>query len=146
MAMRGIDVSSWDAGIDLAAVPADFVIVKATQGTGYLSPDFAAQSAGALAAGRLLGCYHYVGGQGAAAEAEWFAGAVRSRGLLGTAVLAVDWEAGQNSAWGDEGYLRELVSRVIELTGVRPLVYASLSAFPWGVAAEQTRANEILQG
>ena len=39
MTMNGIDVSNWQAGINLAAVPADFVIMKATQGTNYISPD-----------------------------------------------------------------------------------------------------------
>ena len=33
MAMNGIDISNWQKGIDLAAVPCDFVIAKATQGT-----------------------------------------------------------------------------------------------------------------
>ena len=33
--LNGIDVSNWQKGINLAAVPADFVICKATQGTTY---------------------------------------------------------------------------------------------------------------
>ena len=40
MSLNGIDVSNWQAGINLAAVPADFVIMKATEGTNYVSPDF----------------------------------------------------------------------------------------------------------
>ncbi|MDE6829703.1 MAG: hypothetical protein K2P34_05145, partial [Lachnospiraceae bacterium] len=38
MSMNGIDISSWQRGIDLAAVPCEFVIVKATEGTSYLNP------------------------------------------------------------------------------------------------------------
>ena len=37
--LNGIDVSNWQKGINLAAVPADFVICKATQGTTYVSKD-----------------------------------------------------------------------------------------------------------
>lgn len=33
MALKGIDISSWQSGLNIAAVPADFVIIKATQGT-----------------------------------------------------------------------------------------------------------------
>ena len=39
MSLKGIDISNWQNGIDLSAVPADFVICKATQGTWYVSPD-----------------------------------------------------------------------------------------------------------
>lgn len=37
MALNGIDISNWQAGIDLSVVPCDFVIAKATQGTSYIS-------------------------------------------------------------------------------------------------------------
>lgn len=43
MSMRGIDISNWQAGIDLDAVDYEFVMMKATQGTRYMSPDFARQ-------------------------------------------------------------------------------------------------------
>ena len=39
MSMNGIDISSRQAGIDLAKVPCDFVICKATEGVGYVNPD-----------------------------------------------------------------------------------------------------------
>ena len=35
MALNGIDISNWQKGIDLSKVPCDFVICKATEGTGY---------------------------------------------------------------------------------------------------------------
>ena len=35
--MNGIDISAWQENIDLSKVPCDFVIVKATEGTGYTS-------------------------------------------------------------------------------------------------------------
>lgn len=43
MILNEIDISSWKAGINLSLVPADFVIVKVTEGTGYFSPNFTEQ-------------------------------------------------------------------------------------------------------
>ena len=36
MSMNGIDISHWQNGIDLNAVPCEFVIMKATQGTSFV--------------------------------------------------------------------------------------------------------------
>ena len=62
--MNGIDISKWQKGINLAAVPCDFVIVKATQGVSYTSPEFHNQISQAQALGKLIGVYHYAGGGG----------------------------------------------------------------------------------
>ena len=40
MALNGIDISNWQSGINLAVVPCDFVVIKATEGTGYVNPDY----------------------------------------------------------------------------------------------------------
>lgn len=36
MTMNGIDISNWQRDINLSAIKADFVIVKATEGIGYV--------------------------------------------------------------------------------------------------------------
>ena len=36
--LRGIDISSHQGDIDLAPLAIDFVIIKATEGTGYVNP------------------------------------------------------------------------------------------------------------
>ena len=132
MAMQGIDISGWEAGIDLSKVPFDFVIVKATQGVGFVSRCCDAQIQQAISLGKPFGFYHYVGGAGATAEADFFVN--NCTGYFGRGIPCIDWESGQNSAWGDTGYLKRLVQRVIDRTGVKPLIYASASSFPWGVA------------
>lgn len=38
MSLNGIDISNHQAGLDLAKVSADFVICKATEGTGFVDP------------------------------------------------------------------------------------------------------------
>lgn len=125
MTLQGIDIASWQAGIDLATVPLDFAIVKATQGTGYTNPDYARAISQVLGAGRLGGAYHYVSGGNAQAEADHFVDVVG--GNVGRVVLAIDWEQGDNAAWGNVAYLDAVVSRVIERTGVEPLIYCSQS-------------------
>ena len=36
--LRGIDISSHQGDIDLSPLAIDFVIIKATEGTGYINP------------------------------------------------------------------------------------------------------------
>lgn len=132
MTMQGIDISGWQAGIDLAKVPCDFVIVKATQGTGYVSESCDAQVQQAISLGKPFGFYHYVNGSGAQAEADFFVD--NCTGYFGKGIPCIDWESDENSAWGNTDYLKQLVQRVIDRTGVKPLIYASASPFPWDVA------------
>ena len=72
MAMNGIDISSYQSGINLTVVPCDFVITKATEGTGYVNPDYERAYAQAKAAGKCLGIYHYASGGNVQAEADHF--------------------------------------------------------------------------
>lgn len=128
MTMNGIDVSSWQAGIDLGKVPADFVIVKTTQGDWYVSPNADQQYQSAKKAGRLLGIYHYIDGRGGAAgEADFF---IRNcKNYIKEALIAVDWEAEGNSQWGNEAYLEEVVRLIKQKTGVTPLIYSMQSRY-----------------
>lgn len=132
MAMQGIDVSNWQAGINLAAVPCDFVICKATEGVNYVSPDCARQVEQALAAGKAVGIYHYINGAGAEAEMDYFYN--NCKGWMGKVVWCIDWESYGNSVWGNTEYLDIAIKRLAKLTGKPPIVYASASAFPSAVA------------
>lgn len=132
MAMQGIDISGWQEDLDLAQVPCDFAIIKATQGVDYVSAACDQHVQQAIALGKPFGFYHYVNGSGAAAEADFFVDSCAN--YFGKGIPCIDWESGQNAAWGDTGYLTKLVQRVIDRTGAKPLIYASASAFPWDVA------------
>ena len=59
MELNGIDISGYQANIDLSKVAADFVIVKATEGISYVSPVCDHQYQQAKKLGKLLGVYHY---------------------------------------------------------------------------------------
>lgn len=130
MSLNGIDISSYQEGIDLYAVPADFVIVKATQGCGYVNPDFERQAQSALAAGKLLGIYHYAatnyGGGDPEAEAEFFLSKFSK--YHGYAVPVLDWESIQNDKVGEMfSWCEPWCKKVEGATGVKPLIYIQQS-------------------
>ena len=139
MSLNGIDISSYQKGINLERVPGDFVIIKATQNTGYVNPDCNRAYESAKKAGKLIGLYHYAGGAGAVKEADYFIKNIA--GYIGKAVLVLDWERGQNKAYGSNSvaYCKTWLDRVYEKTGVRPLIYMSQSvtnAYNWTSVAK----------
>ena len=123
--LNGIDVSNWQNGINLAAVPADFVICKATQGNSYVSPDCVRQVEQGAAAGKLIGTYHYISGSGAVAEADFYLNNIKN--WIGKYMMCLDWESNQNSQWGNESYLKQVAQRIIERTGIPPVIYVQQS-------------------
>lgn len=121
--MNGIDVSGWQAGIDISAVDADFVIVKATGGVSYVNPDFRRQADQALASGKLLGLYHFAGDGNAGSaeqEAAHFVDAVA--GYIGRAVMVLDWEADATS-W-PIGWAESWLDLVASATDSTPWFYS----------------------
>ena len=129
MGLNGIDIASYQKTlVPSQMTTTDFIIIKATQGTSYLNPTFATQYNQAKAAGKLLGIYHYIDGSGANAEAEYFVKAINSVNGVGEAILAVDQQSGQNSAWGNATYVKQLMDKIYSLTGVKPFIYVQHSA------------------
>ena len=116
--LNGIDIASYQKGINLGVVPCDFVIIKATQGLSYTNPDFERAYKQAKSNGKLLGIYHYANGAGAAKEADFFIKVVGNR--IGEAILVLDWEGAQNPQFGknDVTYVKAFCDRVYDETGV----------------------------
>lgn len=54
---------------------------------------------------------------------DYFVNAVQ--GYIGEAVLILDWESGGNSAFGNVAYAKQILDRIYERTGVKPLIYMS---------------------
>ena len=128
MALNGIDIASHQAGLDLNNIAFDFVIIKATQGIGYVNPycDNWYQQAKAL--GKLIGFYHYASGNDAVAEADYFI--ENTLNYFHEAVPCLDWEADENDNWGDNdaAWCKAFCDRIYERTGVHPMVYVQASA------------------
>lgn len=123
--MNGIDISRYQKGIDLAKVPCDFVIVKATQGTSYVSPEFKTQIRQAQDLGKLIGVYHYSGGGGSIPEAKHFLETVKD--YIGKAILFLDWEGEQNPNFQNPEYAKAFLAYVKQATGIIPCIYMSKS-------------------
>jgi GH25 family lysozyme M1 (1,4-beta-N-acetylmuramidase) len=126
MSLDGIDISNWQSDIDAGAVAGDFVICKATEGTGYVSPSCDKQYQAAKKAGKKLGAYHYANGGDYKAEADFFIKNVK--GYIGEAILVLDWESQGNPKFNsgqDKAWVKGWCDYVHQQTGVKPLVYIS---------------------
>lgn len=122
MAMNGIDISNYQKGLNLASVPCDFVIVKATEGT-YMVQDTCdpwVQEAKRL--GKKWGFYHFAGGGDAIAEADFFVKNCANYFGEGIPVLDYEMYGRKGTAW-----VKRFLDRVYEKTKVRCMVYTSRS-------------------
>lgn len=130
--MKGIDVSSWNGCYNdetrevYESDECDFVLAKATEGTGYVNPYCVAQAEGAEADGKLVGVYHYARGGDYNAEAQHFAQSIEN--WWGKYVPALDFEQGGNNAWGDYNWALNFCTAFHTITQVWPLVYIQASA------------------
>ena len=104
----------------------DVIMVKATQGTSYVNPYCDIDYQAAKKKGKLLGFYHYCGGGSPEAEAQYFY--KNTKNYVGEAVPAVDWEAGQNSSWGNTNWVKRFVTEFHRLSSVWCLIYVQESA------------------
>lgn len=132
--MYGIDISSYDKRIDLSKGNYDFCIVKATEGSGYKEPnceDFVVQL---TKLNKLIGLYHFArpdkreNANDAAKEMDDFVTCASSLGMLGKAILVIDWEV---EPLKHVDYLEAMCKRCELLSGVTPVIYASKAFFNW---------------
>lgn len=121
MTLSVVDVSSHQTKEQANDSRAQATIIKATQGTSYVNPLCNSQWDSAKKGGKLLGLYHYAGGGSATAEADYFIKNIKN--YVHQAILVLDWESYQNSAYGNGKWANEFVDRVHALTGVYPLLY-----------------------
>lgn len=123
--MNGIDISGHQSGINLQAVPFDFVIIKATQGKSFVNKDFNRTTTEALTMGKCVGVYHYINGAGVDAEVTHFLKTIDK--YLGSVILAVDWEEQDNAVWRKHAYCVQVAQEIKKRTGITPFLYMSKS-------------------
>ena len=125
--LKMVDVYSGSPRNFATQAGTDITMVKATQGTYYVNPECDKDYQSAKKAGKLLGIYHYAGGEDPVTEANYFYN--QTKNYVGEAVPALDWESYQNSKFGkDLNWCRKFVDRYHELTGVWCLIYVQQSA------------------
>lgn len=118
--MRAIDVSRWQGDIDWAKVQAPIAIIKASGGDDglYYDSKCTRNYAGAKAAGKAVGLYHFAGGGNAVEEADFFIRACSP--LEPNDVLVLDWEIRHADP---VGWCSAFIDRIVAQTGVRCLIY-----------------------
>jgi GH25 family lysozyme M1 (1,4-beta-N-acetylmuramidase) len=135
--MKGVDISGWQAGFNVAAADADFVFIKATGGGSFTSSEFGAQTASAEASGKPHGFYHYASEKGCGAdpitEANHFLNAVA--GHVGPSTgLALDWE---ETNLGNTSWVKQWLDHVSAALGRPPstiflyMSQATVNAYDW---------------
>ena len=122
MSMRGIDISNYQRGLDLAALDLDFAIMKATEGTSIVHDTCDPWVQKSKALGRCWGFYHFMNAEDPVAQADYFVD--NCMGYFGEGVPVLDYEM-----YGRTGThnAKRFLDRVFERTGVRCMVYTSRS-------------------
>jgi GH25 family lysozyme M1 (1,4-beta-N-acetylmuramidase) len=132
---RGVDIASWQhpggGPIDWNAAHASgvsFVLIKATEGTGYTNPFFAADRDAATRAGMVVGAYHYARPAGpistAVEQARRFiavAGLARTAGHLAPALDLED--SGGLDPTALAAWVHAFLEEVESETGRTPILY-----------------------
>lgn len=122
MALNGIDISNYQRGLDLARVPCDFVICKATEGTNIVHDTCDPWIQQAKKLGKKWGFYHFAAGGDALAEADFFVKNCLNYFGEGIPVLDYEMYGRKGTAW-----VKKFLDRVYEKTKVRCMVYTSRS-------------------
>ena len=141
MSLNVIDISSHQAGLNLGTLyqktpDLDCVIVKATEGTGYVNPYCDPWVQWLIKNNKPWGFYHYLSGTktSGAEEAQYFYR--NCVNYFGYGLPAVDVEG--NAVNRGPTYLKEFLDELYRLSGVKALVYAGLLTVvqPWGYGSD----------
>lgn len=128
MALYGYDVSSYQS-VGTGDSAKDFLICKATEGTGYVDKSCDKHYQRAKSKKKLLGFYHFArpdlnkGTDGAKREAQYFY--KNCKNYFKEAIPVLDWE--QPGTTGQVSWAKAFLDEIYRLTGVRPIIYMSAS-------------------
>jgi lysL protein len=131
---HGIDISSHQGGLNIAAIWADFVIVKVTEGTGYVNPFWQQQAEATLSAGKRLGLYLFANDEAPQAQARFFLD--RAKSYAGRATFWLDWEADALNLAPSDALV--ILNQMAAETGSTPGIYlngAGLESGNWSAVA-----------
>ena len=118
-----IDTSNWQGLYSPLLTGAEAVIVKATEGTGFVDPYCDSIIQQCKSAGLPWGFYHFAGDNWLATEeAQYFVD--NCRNYFGQGIPILDWEGTQSVKW-----VNKFVEHVHEETGIWPWIYANPCRF-----------------
>lgn len=122
MVMRGIDISNWQAGIDVSQLTVDFCICKATEGIGYTDPYCDSFVQKCIKSGIKWGFYHFARENNPEDEAQYFYDECRNYFNHGIPVLDYETSNSNNREWCER-----FLNKLHELSGVWAMLYISAS-------------------
>lgn len=127
--LNGLDISAYQPTDVLDNIPFEFVVIKATEGDWWVSPNCDAQYQSAVSKGKLVGVYHFSnancnpGQEGACREAAFFVANIQGY-LNGQTLLVLDHETISASAGGAQ-WAKWFLDEVVRTTGFKPMLYGS---------------------
>ena len=124
MDIRGIDISSWQQGIDLNKTKNEgyeYCIIKATESTNYINPEMDTQVTGAIAAGFKFGFYHFYRNAGID-EAKYFVNTIKKYKDAMSIKPVIDIEAD----WNYTG-VKAFIDYVEECLNIECVIYCNKS-------------------
>lgn len=118
MALKTIDVSSAQGNYKLGTYGEDAIIVKVSEGTGYVNPNFNYVASQAKSANKPLGLYHWLSpGISGAAQADYFI--ANAGAFLDIANPILDCEQGGITV----AQINEFVDRIRAVKGIGTIIY-----------------------
>lgn len=145
--LEGIDVSHWQGTINWASVAAAgkaFAVIKATESTTYVDPDYSTNHTNARANGIRTGAYHFAQPSAtsgdAKAEADWFVAHMNLQ--TGDLNPALDLEQSNGlSVSALQSWVKTWLDEVYAKTGMRPMIYTSPSFWSTYMGGTASIAN-----
>lgn len=123
--MRGIDVSSWQTGMDIASVCSknelEFAICKATEGLSLVDSMCDRFISELMRTERLWGFYHFARNNDPVKEAEFFYR--NTKNYFGHGIPVLDIEDSAIPDWS--AYAKKFADYIHTMSGVWPMIYCS---------------------
>lgn len=116
--LKGIDISNWQKGFEIAKNNPGFVICKATEGTTFTDSTCDGFIQDAIKADIPFGFYHFAGQNDPEKEASFFY--KQTKGYIGKGVPVLDFEVRNSNKW-----LETWCKAYYKLSKVYPWVYMS---------------------
>ncbi|KFY36096.1 hypothetical protein V494_05321 [Pseudogymnoascus sp. VKM F-4513 (FW-928)] len=136
--VQGFDISGYQPTVDFAgayASGARFVMIKATEGTSFISSSFSSQYTGATKAGLIRGGYHFAqpASSSGAAQANYFlahGGGWSKDGITLPGMLDIEYNPSGATCYGLSAaamvsWIHDFVNTYHTKTGVYPLIYTT---------------------
>lgn len=125
--LKGIDISMWQGDIDLRKMSeqVDFIIIKSSEGVGYIDPKFDRNRLEARKLGLLRGYYHFARpdlGNSATDEANWFCTVLGD--LQEGEILVLDYEPSWNvSSESQVRWCKTFLEAIENRLGYKAMIY-----------------------